>query len=119
MKKIEIIFFLEEETIYPFLKEEGENNKEYYHLKAKRKDIEKLLIEDEEKQKLYLEIKAKRYLNFLNNGYKYSELKDILNKALEVLWNKNNYKGIEELYLEKDSLNLANKLQEKKLVRRK
>lgn len=112
MSNLEIIYFLDNNTIYPFLKKEDETTKRYHE--------EKKLINNLEKEDI-LKIKTNNYINFLKEGYSEEELLNKLKEAREKLLDRRNYKGLEEIILEKESLSNAINImnQEKHLTKNK
>lgn len=105
MNNLKIVYFYESGEIYPFLKEEKNSNEEYYTIK-KLKNV----LKDEEKENILLDIKTWRYINLLKKGYSYEEIKDSLNQATEKVFERRNTTGINEIYLDKEALNLAQNL---------
>ena len=105
MKQVKIIYFLNQNKIEPFLKEQKENNNEYYYLKR----VEQNIYNNEEKKEILFGIKIKRYIELLEKGYNYLELKETINEGIEYISNKRNWYGVEELYNEIDALEVAYK----------
>ncbi len=106
MKNLEIVYFLDNKTIYPFLKKEDETTKRYHE--------EKKLINNLDKEDI-VNIKTNNYVNFLKEGYSKEELRDLLNEAQEKILEKRYFEGLEEIILEKESLlNAINKINSQK-----
>ena len=103
MKKLEIIYFVNQNKIEPFLKIEETGNKEYYQIKE---FLKKYPISEQEKE--YERIRIARYIKFLNDGFSYNEMYQQLCEAQEKLINRGSINGIEEVFDEKEALKIAN-----------
>ena len=106
MKNLEIVYFLDNKTIYPFLKKEDETTKRYHE--------EKKLINNFDKEDI-VNIKTNNYVNFLKEKYSKEELRELINEAKEKILEKRYFEGLEEIILEKESLlNAINKINSQK-----
>ena len=108
VKNLQIIFFINQGRIYPFLKEEDSTNKEYYQMREQINYLNNSVLNEEDKRVALQNIRIVRYLNFLSAGFSYEEMNRILYMAQEKLMNRESINGIEELFEEKDALKIAN-----------
>ena len=103
MRQLEFIYYVEPFGIYPFLKEKSEECYDYYRMKeARYSDYDESL-----REQMVLVMRMDRYLLFLNKGYSYEEISEFIYEGIEKMANRRNLFGVEQLYHEKEALDIA------------
>lgn len=93
MSKLEMIYFIENNDIYPFIKKVDDDSKEYFQLRL-------LLSQD---RSMAFEFRRTRYSSFQEEGYSFHDINDLFSAGIDRLNYYRSDKGLDNLYHERDA----------------
>ena len=93
MSGLEMIYFIENNDIYPFIKRVDDDSKDFIQLRL-------LLTQDSNRA---FEFSRARYSAFQKDGYSFNDINDLLSNGIEKMNYYRNDKGLDNLYHERDA----------------